>query len=68
MLLSGWIIVALGVALWLYGLNTRGMRGFVDLPASLPQLVTDALPNLESEAGFLLVVLGVAAILLPARR
>jgi hypothetical protein len=67
MLLGGWIIVALGAALWIYGLNTNGMRAFVDWPASVPPWFTEALPNLEAESGFLLVLLGLAAVFLPKR-
>jgi hypothetical protein len=67
MLLGGSAMIAIGVALWLYGSNRTGMPALIDWPAATPLWLTEAAPNFESEIGLMLAVLGVAALLLPSR-
>ena len=67
MLILGWGIVTAGTALWMYGYFTKGTQAFVDWPASMPSWITDFVPNMESEIGLLLVLVGTVAIYSPKR-
>lgn len=67
MLLGGSAMVAVGVALWLYGLNRTGMPAWIDWPEGTPSWLYESAPNFESEVGLLITLLGAVAILLPSR-
>jgi len=62
MLILGWGIVTAGTALWTFGYLTDGTRAFVDWSARMPFWIADFLPNMESEIGLVLVLIGMVAI------
>ncbi len=64
----GWIIEIAGTALWLYGYFAPGNPSIVDWHAVAPRWVFDFLPNIESEIGMMLVVIGMFPLYWPARR
>ena len=67
MLLGGSSMVAVGFALWLYGVNSGTIPRWIDWPSGAPSWLYEAAPNFESEIGLLIALLGVAALLLPLR-
>jgi hypothetical protein len=60
-------MVAVGFALWLYGLNRGGVPPWMDWPSGTPSWLYEAVPNFEAEVGMMIVVLGATALLLPSR-
>ena len=67
MLLGGSAMVAVGFALWLYGVNSGAIPRWIDWPSGTPSLLSEAVPNFESEVGMLIALLGAVALLLPSR-
>jgi len=64
----GWIIELLGTALWVYGFYTVGTPPVFDWPAYTPWWMSEYLPNIQSEAGMLLVFTGMIPIYWPSKR
>ena len=62
MLLGGSAMVAVGLALWLYGVNSGANPRWVDWPSGAPSWLYEATPNFESELGMLVALLGVARV------
>ena len=67
MLLGGSAMVAVGFALWLYGVNSGTIPRWVDWPSGTPSWLYEAAPNFESEVGMLIALLGAVALLVPSR-
>jgi hypothetical protein len=66
--ITGWIIVAVGTALWIYGYFATGNLPLIDWQAHTPWWVADFLPNIESELGMALVIAGMIPIYWPPPR
>lgn len=65
----GWIIYAVGLALWLYGyFFATGNPSIVDWHAHTPWWIADFLPNIESEIGMALALVAMVPIYWPRRR
>lgn len=56
--ITGWIMSLSGTALWLYGYFATGNRSLINWHDNTPWRIADFLPNLESEIGMTLVILG----------
>jgi len=54
--IASWMAYAAGFALWLYGYYTTGTPAIIDWPHLLPTWIAMYLPNLEAEAGMLVMV------------
>lgn len=54
----GWIISIAGLALWGYGYLVIGHTPVVNWPALVPGWLAETMPNLEAEAGMVLLILG----------
>jgi hypothetical protein len=65
--IAGWIIEVVGIVLWTYGYFVIGSPPVVDWPTHAPRWIADFLPNLESEIGMMLVLVGMVPIYLPPR-
>ena len=64
----GWIISFVGMALWLYGYFAAGNPSLIDWHANTPWWIADYLPNIESEIGMALVFASMVPIYWPSRR
>jgi hypothetical protein len=53
----GYIILFLGMAIWLYGYFVPGGPRLIDWDAHAPWWIADFLPNIESEVGMALMFL-----------
>jgi len=62
----GWLVCLFGSALWLYGYFVIGHPSMIDWPAISPSWIADFLPNLESELGMLLCIVGMVPMYWPA--
>jgi hypothetical protein len=67
-LVIGWIISSSGTALWLYGYFATGYPSLIDWQAKTPWWIADFLPNIESEVGMTLAIVGMVPIYWPPRR
>jgi hypothetical protein len=65
--ITAWIMSALGTALWLYGYFAPGNRSLINWHANTPWWIADFLPNIESEIGMTLVILGMVPLYWPPR-
>jgi hypothetical protein len=66
--ISGWILLLLGSALWIYGYFVTGHPSWIDWHANTPWWIADYLTNLESEIGMVLVCIGSALTYWPSPR
>jgi len=64
--ITGWAIFLLGSAIWLYGFFIAGHPPIIDWPAHTPWWIADFLPNLESELGLVLCIVGMVPMYWPA--
>ena len=64
----GWVMSLSGTALWIYGYFAIGNATLIDWHADTPWWIADFLPNLESEIGMTLAIVGMVPIYWPARR
>ena len=58
LVIIGWIIELAGMILWLYGYFATGKPSLIDWHASTPWWIADFLPNIESEIGMAIAVIG----------
>ena len=65
--LAGWILMFAGCGLWLYGYLVGGHPRLVDWPQVLPGWLAEYLPNLESEAGFAVMIVAMVPTYWPKR-
>jgi hypothetical protein len=65
--IAGWVIEIVGVLLWTYGYFVVGSPSVIDWAAHTPWWIADFLPNLESEIGMVLVLVGMVPIYWPPR-
>jgi hypothetical protein len=65
--LTGWIMTLSGTALWFYGYFGIGHPPLVDWHSNAPWWIAEYLPNIESEVGLALAVVGMVPIYWPAR-
>ena len=56
--IAGWAAYVLGSALWCYGYFVGGTPSIVDWPSISPTWISTFVPNIEAEAGMLLMCLG----------
>jgi hypothetical protein len=63
----GWITELAGTALWLYGYFVSGHTSIIDWQAHTPWWISEWLPNIESEAGLALVLVGTVLIYWPGK-
>jgi len=63
----GWIMSLSGTALWLYGYFATGNPTFINWHANSPWWIADFLPNIESEIGMTLAIVGMLPIYWPPR-
>jgi hypothetical protein len=61
----GWIISLSGTGLWLYGYFATGYPSLIDWHAKTPGWIADFLPNIESEVGMTLAIVGMVPIYWP---
>ena len=64
----GWVILLLGMVLWLYGYLATGNPSLLDWHANTPWWIADFLPNIESEIGIALVFVSMAPIYWPSQQ
>ena len=64
----GWIISLAGMAIWIYGYFATGRPSLIDWHAHTPWWIADALPDIESEIGLVLSLIGTVMIYWPAKR
>jgi hypothetical protein len=62
----GWIIEVVGLVLWTYGYFVVGSPSLIDWAAHTPWWIAEFLPNLESEIGMVLVLVGMVPIYWPS--
>jgi hypothetical protein len=62
----GWIILLFSCAFWFYGYLVAGHPSLINWYAHTPWWIADYLPNLESEVGMLLCIVGVVPMYWPA--
>jgi hypothetical protein len=58
---TGWVLSAFGMALWLYGYFRIGHKALFDWHAFTPWWIADFLPNIEAELGIVLMLAGTVA-------
>ena len=64
----GWVIELVGTVLWLYGYFFTGNPSLIDWHANAPWWIADFLPNIESEIGVALVLVGMVPMYWPSER
>ena len=64
----GWVIELLGLAVWFYGYLTTGHASLLDWHSIAPWWIADCLPNLELEIGMGLMFAGMVPIYWPRRQ
>jgi hypothetical protein len=64
----GWTMLSAGTALWLYGYLETGHPSLIDWHANTPWWIADFLPNIESEIGMALIIVGMGPIYWPPLR
>ena len=65
--IAGWAIEVVGVIKWSYGYFVIGSLPLIDWATHAPRWIADFLPNLESEIGMVLVLVGMVPIYWPPR-
>lgn len=65
--LAGWILMAAGLALWLYGYWATGHTALIDWASLTPSWIADFLPDAEAEAGMGLMIVAVIPAYWPKR-
>ncbi len=55
---AGWAASIIGLAAWIYGYSVPGTPSLIQWSAFLPGWAASTLPNLESEGGMVLSLLG----------
>ena len=66
--IGGWIISVGGLGLWLYGYYSTGNPPLIDWQAHTPWWIADFLPNINSEIGMALMLVGTALTYWPPQR
>ena len=66
--LVGWIISIVGTVVWVYGYFTAGTPALIDWAAIAPSWIAEFLPNLESEIGFAIMIVGAIPMYWPKGR
>ena len=61
------IISLLGTALWVYGYFAHGNPSLIDWQANTPRWIAEFLPNIESEIGMALALIGMVPIYWPTQ-
>ncbi len=56
--ISGWVVTALGMILWVYGYFATGTPSLIAWGDYLPGWAAEWLPNLEAEIGMALLIIG----------
>ncbi len=56
--IAGWIVMAVGGVVWLYGYLVTGHAPMVDWASTFPTWISEFLPNFEAEAGFAIMIIG----------
>lgn len=64
----GWAMELVGMAIWLYGWLTTGHPSLIHWHDFSPWWIADYLPNIESEIGMALMVVGLVPIYWPRRQ
>jgi hypothetical protein len=64
--ISGWVVMLVGTALWIYGYFVTGHPSLVDWRADAPWWIADFLPNFESEIGAVLTFAGMVPVYWPS--
>ena len=54
----GWTLMGIGLVVWFYGYVATGHPPLVDWSSTFPEWISEFLPNLESEIGFAMMILG----------
>jgi hypothetical protein len=67
MIVTLWVAMIVGMALWGYGLFITGHPALIDWTSNTPWWIADYLPNMESELGLVLCFLGSLAPYWPRR-
>ena len=55
----GYIVLLVGMAIWLYGYFVPGNPSLIDWRARTPWWIADFLPNIESEIGMVVMLLSI---------
>jgi hypothetical protein len=61
----GWALMLAGTALWLYGYFTTGHPSLIEWRADSPWWIAEFLPNVESEIGMAVMLIGMVPIYWP---
>jgi hypothetical protein len=64
----GWAINLIGLALWLYGYFWSGRPPLIDWRSTAPWWIADFLPNIEAEAGMVLMIASMFLIYWPTKK
>lgn len=67
MVITGWVLTLAGSAVWLYGYFAPGHQPLVDWHTHTPGWIADYIPNIESEIGLVLLLVGMIPIYWPRR-
>jgi hypothetical protein len=65
--LFGLVISLAGTALWIFGYLVPGKPSLIDWQSNTPWWIADYLPNLESEIGMVLAIVGTILVNWPRR-
>ena len=63
----GWALELVGTFVWLYGYLTAGHPSLIDWHGIAPIWISEWLPNLESEIGMLLLIVGMVPLYWPSK-
>ena len=63
----GWLLCALGMALWTFGYFATGHASFFNWQANTPTWIADYLPNLEAELGMALMFASMVPLYWPSK-
>jgi len=64
----GWAIQLIGTALWIYGYFVTGHPSLINWQEITPRWFAEWLPNIESEIGLALVLVGMIPMYWPSRQ
>jgi hypothetical protein len=67
-LIVGYIVLLVGMAIWLYGYFVHGNPSLIDWRAHTPWWIAEFLPNIESEIGMVLMLLSIVPTYWPRSR
>jgi hypothetical protein len=67
-LIVGYIVLLVGMAIWLYGYFVPGNPSLIDWRAHTPWWIAEFLPNIESEIGMVLMYVSMVALYWPRSR